>query len=59
VKIGRPFRIAPGINALARETRQAVTDEIMYKIAELLPAQYRGYYHAVDQVKYQYLTDDL
>ena len=55
IKIGLPFRIKPGVDALARDARQPITDEIMYKIAELLPEQYRGYYHDVDQVQYQYL----
>jgi 1-acyl-sn-glycerol-3-phosphate acyltransferase len=57
IAVGRPFRLDTGGEALSRDARQAVTDEIMYKIAELLPGRYRGYYNEVDQVQYQYLTN--
>jgi 1-acyl-sn-glycerol-3-phosphate acyltransferase len=57
IRIGKAFRLKPGVDAMARDVRQVATDEIMYKIAELLPEEYRGYYHAVDQVKYQFIED--
>jgi 1-acyl-sn-glycerol-3-phosphate acyltransferase len=55
IAVGKPFHLDTGGAALSRDARQAVTDEIMYTIAELLPEHYRGYYHDVDSVNYQYV----
>ncbi|MBE0685470.1 MAG: hypothetical protein IH585_05675, partial [Anaerolineaceae bacterium] len=41
--------------ALSRDVRQEVVDEIMYKVAELLPEKYRGYYQFENEFKYKYL----
>ncbi len=57
IVVGRPFRLDTGGEALSRDARQVVTDEIMYKIAELLPERYRGYYKDVDKVQYRYITE--
>jgi 1-acyl-sn-glycerol-3-phosphate acyltransferase len=57
IKVGKPFRLNTHGEALSRDARQAVTDEIMYKIAELLPERYRGHYQNVATVQYQYLED--
>jgi 1-acyl-sn-glycerol-3-phosphate acyltransferase len=57
ITIGKPFRLETGGEALSRDARQVATDEIMYKLAELLPERYRGYYHEVDKVRYKYLVD--
>lgn len=54
IRIGTPFRIDLNGDAPSRDVRQAVTDEIMYKIAELLPDRYRGYYQYQDRVDYRY-----
>ncbi len=55
VAVGEPFRLALDGASLSRDIRQAVADEIMYKIAELLPEKYRGYYQYDQKIKYQYL----
>lgn len=57
IVVGKPFRLDIGSEALSRDTRQAVTDEIMYKIAELLPPHYRGYYHHVTPIQYRYIRE--
>jgi 1-acyl-sn-glycerol-3-phosphate acyltransferase len=57
IAVGKPFRLDTHGEALSRDARQEITDEIMYKIAELLPARYRGYYKDVDRVQYRYLVD--
>lgn len=57
IKIGRPFKLASGIDALLRGSRQEVTDEIMCKIAEQLPEGNRGYYQDACTGEYQYLVD--
>ena len=58
INIGRPFRVNFNGDAMSREVRQAVTDEIMYKIAELLPEKYRGYYSYEREVDYRYTVAD-
>ena len=57
IRVGKPFRIDTGGVALSREMRQAVTDEIMYKVAELLPERCHGFYKDVAGVKYHYVVD--
>ena len=57
IAVGKPFHLDTGGEALSRDARQAVTDEIMYKVAELLPEHYRGYYHAVSSVQYRYIKN--
>jgi len=54
--VGKPFRLKSGDDCLARDVRQAVTDEIMYKIAELLPEKYRGHYQFDKEIDYRYLV---
>jgi len=56
VNVGQPFRLNVNSDTLARDERQAVTDEIMYKIAELLPEKYRGHYQFNGKVDYHYLV---
>ncbi len=56
--VGQPFRIQTSEKYLSREARQQVTDEIMFKIAELLPARYRGHYQFEGQVHYRHLAAD-
>jgi 1-acyl-sn-glycerol-3-phosphate acyltransferase len=55
VVVGKPFRLKTGDEALSREIRQAMTDEIMYKIAELLPENYRGCYNFNGKIEYHYV----
>ncbi len=44
VKVGAPFTIDAEKAGLNRKERRMVTDEIMRRIAELLPERLRGYY---------------
>lgn len=57
LNVGKPFCIDMHGEALSKDVRQAVVDEIMYKIAEQLPEEYWGYYKDVKSVKYRYLVD--
>lgn len=44
IRIGEPFRInVEGVKVTA-EVRQQIADEMMYRIAKLLPEEYRGEY---------------
>lgn len=44
VAVGDPFIIDPGEQRVARDVRRRITDEIMYRLAALLPPDYRGVY---------------
>lgn len=44
VVVGRPFELDPGPGRVNGETRQAIVDEIMFRLAILLPPAYRGVY---------------
>lgn len=55
IRVGKPFRIDCGDQALTRELRGEVTNEIMYQIAALLPPEYRGVYTDVGQASTKYL----
>ena len=56
VAVGKPFRVISGAASQARENRQAVADEIMYKMAELLPEKYRGLYQNLNGFQYKFLV---
>ncbi len=55
--IGPPFRLQVNDPNPGREERQAITDEIMCRIAALLPEQYRGVYTEAVHHPYQYTVD--
>jgi 1-acyl-sn-glycerol-3-phosphate acyltransferase len=57
VNVGKPFCIDTHGEALSKDVRQVVVDEIMYKIAEQLPEEYWGYYKDVRSVQYRYLVE--
>ena len=57
IRVGKPFCIKLEGGTPDKDARQVITDEIMYKIAELLPAQYRGVYGDVETVSYRYLVN--
>ncbi|MGE5223153.1 MAG: lysophospholipid acyltransferase family protein [Omnitrophica WOR_2 bacterium] len=57
VRVGRPFVIDTHGEGLSKEMRQRITDEIMFKLAELLPEQYRGAYPHPEREVYQYLRE--
>jgi len=58
LEIGEPFRLNFNGEMPSREDRQAAVDEIMYKIAELLPERYRGHYHFNMAVNYRFVVAD-
>jgi hypothetical protein len=42
--VGKPFRLELNGAKATREVRQQIADEIMMRIAELMPREYRGEY---------------
>ena len=55
VKIGKPFFVRTGDRKLGRDIRRAVADEIMCRIAELLPEEMKGYYAGLPENGYRYV----
>ncbi len=45
IRVGEPFIIKPQSERISSQVRQQITDEIMYQLAALLPAPYRGVYN--------------
>ncbi len=54
-RVGKPFRVGVETVRLTREVREQITAEIMYRIAALLPPEYRGYYADLSKATSQYL----
>ncbi len=57
VCVGKPFVVDTRGESLSKEVRQRIADEIMFKVAELLPEQYHGVYAHPERETYQYLRD--
>lgn len=55
VKVGRPFTLDAGGARVTADVRQQMVDEVMYKIAELLPAPFRGVYSDLSAASERYL----
>lgn len=55
IAVGRPFKPTAEGASLARDVREAVADEMMVKLAELLPEKYRGAYAFDGEPEYRYL----
>jgi 1-acyl-sn-glycerol-3-phosphate acyltransferase len=45
IRVGEPFKLNPGMERVSREIRQQMVDEMMYRLAALLPEKYRGVYY--------------
>jgi 1-acyl-sn-glycerol-3-phosphate acyltransferase len=54
-RVGTPFFIRAGEERITRSVREQITTEIMYRIAALLPPEYRGYYADLSKATSQYL----
>lgn len=54
VRIGDPICLKLEGIRVTREIRQQIVDEMMYRLAELLPAEYRGEYEKVTEARYIY-----
>lgn len=56
IVVGRPFYMKAPANGLpSRSERQAMTDEIMYQLAAMLPPPYRGFYADLSRATQNYL----
>jgi 1-acyl-sn-glycerol-3-phosphate acyltransferase len=59
VRFGKPFRFKHEGGRLPREHFRAMTDEAMYRIAELLPPEWRGIYSDLSRATTAYLDFDV
>jgi 1-acyl-sn-glycerol-3-phosphate acyltransferase len=57
ISVGRPFVVDARGESLSKNVRQCITDEIMFRLARLLPTQYRGAYPNPERAVYRYLRD--
>jgi 1-acyl-sn-glycerol-3-phosphate acyltransferase len=53
--VGQPFQIAAEGRKVPREQLDDITNEVMYRLAELLPPEYRGAYADLDHATERYL----
>ncbi len=49
IRVGEPFRLKVERGRMSKEVRQQIADEMMYRVAELLPQEYRGAYEKVPE----------
>lgn len=57
IRLGQPFKVDTQGVKVTSEIRQQIVDEMMYKIAELLPEEYRGVYSDLSKATGKFLVD--
>jgi len=55
IRVGEPFRIDAGGVKVNGEVRQQIVDEMMYRLASMMPEEYRGEYANINGVNYRFL----
>ena len=56
LRVGRPFFVDPPEGRPTPSQLRAITSEIMYQMARLLPPERRGHYHDLSKSTTEYLT---
>lgn len=56
LRLGEPFKVNVEGVKVTGDIRQQIADEMMYEIAKLLPAEYRGEYSDLSKATRKYLT---
>lgn len=57
IRVGEPFKLDPGNVRVTKEVRQQMVDEMMYRLAALLPESYRGAYADLENATDTYLSN--
>ncbi len=57
IRVGEPFKLDPGNERVTKETRQQMVDEMMYRLAAMLPEQYRGAYADLENATDKYISN--
>jgi 1-acyl-sn-glycerol-3-phosphate acyltransferase len=55
IVVGEPFYLDAGRDRVTRQVRRLMVDELMYRLAALLPPEYRGVYADLEAVSEVYL----
>jgi 1-acyl-sn-glycerol-3-phosphate acyltransferase len=55
-RVGAPFHVRAGGERLTRAVRERIAEEIMYRIAAMLPPEYRGYYSDLSKATSEFLV---
>ena len=55
IRVGEPFKLDPGNERVTREVRQQMVDEMMYRLAAMLPEYYRGAYSDLENATGKYI----
>jgi len=55
ILVGEPFHVEVDKEKVSRDVRQRIADEIMYRMAALLPPAYRGKYANLNAASNKYL----
>ncbi len=56
IRVGEPFKLDTHGERVSREIRQQMVDEMMYRLATLLPEHYRGAYAKLENATGKYLS---
>lgn len=56
IRVGEPFKLDTSRERVTREVRQQMVDEMMYRLAALLPENYRGAYADLENATGDYLS---
>jgi 1-acyl-sn-glycerol-3-phosphate acyltransferase len=57
IRVGEPFKLDPGNERVTKEVRQQMVDEMMYRLAAMLPEYYRGAYADLENATEKYISD--
>lgn len=57
VRVGEPFKLDPGNERVTKEIRQQMVDEMMYRLAAMLPDYYRGAYADLENATSKYISN--
>ena len=57
IRVGKPFRLETNMAKVTPEMRQEIVDEMMYRLATLLPEEYRGEYSDLEKATGKYLVN--
>lgn len=57
IRVGDPFCLDVEGVRITKEIRQQIVDEMMYRLAELLPKEYRGEYEKVTTYEHKYTRE--
>ncbi|MCL5611913.1 MAG: 1-acyl-sn-glycerol-3-phosphate acyltransferase [Chloroflexi bacterium] len=57
IRVGKPFRLETNVAKVTPEMRQEIVDEMMYRLATLLPEEYRGEYSDLEKATGKYLVN--